>query len=400
MKKRFKYVKPEYRGARLYWYFRRHGERVRLSGDYGSPEFLTQYHELLGGKAGAALNAHGTVSGLIASHTSSLYWTEKIGDESRRMQMSVLKRFGRDHGTMPVRPLSKVNIEKMMALLPTLYAQRNWLIGIKPLMAHAVKLGWIEKNPCDGIRVDLPKSEGFAAWEDHQIEAYRARHAVGTMARLALELLLNTMARSGDAIKLGPRNKWNNKLRFTPRKTEGEELCPKVVLPVLPELEACIDAMPDITGYRGKRLGRRPREDQFTNRGQQELETATVSGQSKTDAQPATAGGGLSSSGTWRSRTQTATPTYLKNSEGQPFSSNVWARHFANWCKEAGLPDEYRAHGLRKAGMLKLVHAGATAPEIAACSGHASLAMVQKYIEARNKELLAERGMARLSEGA
>jgi hypothetical protein len=49
--------------------------------------------------------------------------------------------------------------------------------------------------------------------------------------------------------------------------------------------------------------------------------------------------------------------------------------------------------------MIRLVHAGATAPEIAACSGHKSLAMVQKYIEAQNRELVAERAMMRLQGG-
>jgi integrase len=64
-----------------------------------------------------------------------------------------------------------------------------------------------------------------------------------------------------------------------------------------------------------------------------------------------------------------------------------------------GCLTDYRAHGLRKAGMIRLVHAGATAPEIAACSGHKSLAMVQKYIKAQNRELLAERAMMRLQGG-
>jgi hypothetical protein len=81
VRKRLKYLDVHHAGGRLYWYFRRGGARASLPGEYGSPEFLTRYYELAGGK-GASLNMHGTVAALIASYTHSHYWLEKIGDES------------------------------------------------------------------------------------------------------------------------------------------------------------------------------------------------------------------------------------------------------------------------------------------------------------------------------
>ena len=51
-----------------------------------------------------------------------------------------------------------------------------------------------------------PKSMGHMTWLEPQVEQYRQRHALGTVARLALELLLNIAARRYDAHELGPQH--------------------------------------------------------------------------------------------------------------------------------------------------------------------------------------------------
>jgi hypothetical protein len=51
-----------------------------------------------------------------------------------------------------------------------------------------------------------PKSMGHMTWLEPQVEQYRQRHALGTVARLALELLLNIAARRYDAHEIGPQH--------------------------------------------------------------------------------------------------------------------------------------------------------------------------------------------------
>jgi len=75
----------------------------------------------------------------------------------------------------------------------------------------------------------------------------------------------------------------------------------------------------------------------------------------------------------------------------QPFASGAaFGAKFADWCNDAKLPAvecddgrtrNYPAHGLRKAALRALAHAGCTAPEIMAVSGHSTLAQVQVYID-------------------
>ena len=93
-----------------------------------------------------------------------------------------------------------------------------------------------------------PKSMGHMTWKPPQVGMYREHHRLGTMARLALELMLNIAARRGDAHRIGrphlsfdPDNQlWV--LTWRPGKTlrtTGKAL----TIPVLPSLQEALDAM-------------------------------------------------------------------------------------------------------------------------------------------------------------
>jgi integrase len=85
---------------------------------------------------------------------------------------------------------------------------------------------------------------------------------------------------------------------------------------------------------------------------------------------------------------------FLQTQYGAAFTS--LGNHMTKWCREAGLPKGYGAHGLRYAFCCAL--ADAEASDISAISGYVTLAMVQKYIARRNKEAGAMRAMTKLVE--
>src|SRR5262245_47121180 len=80
-------------------------------------------------------------------------------------------------------------------------------------------------------------------WGDEQIALYRERHANGTMARLALELMLNIAARRHDAHLIGRQHLRDAKLSWRPNKT-SRTTGKLLTIRVLPELQAALDAMP------------------------------------------------------------------------------------------------------------------------------------------------------------
>ena len=101
--------------------------------------------------------------------------------------------------------------------------------------------------------------------------------------------------------------------------------------------------------------------------------------------------------------------TYLVNDYGKAFASPAaFGNRFSDWCVAAGLKPvlcddgqtrNYRAHGLRKADLLALAHAGATGVELMAVSSHSSLKQVQEYIDEVDQERAAEAAMEKLNKG-
>jgi integrase len=110
------------------------------------------------------------------------------------------------------------------------------------LFAYAKKLKWIQSNPVeDAEKVGKDKLEGFYAWTEDDITKYKARHPLGTKARLALEIILWTGQRRGDARQFGPKHVASGSAAFVPGKT-GRGMG----MMIAPDLRAAIDAMPSV----------------------------------------------------------------------------------------------------------------------------------------------------------
>ena len=91
---------------------------------------------------------------------------------------------------------------------------------IRHLIAFAIAEGECKADPTIGMKTTRPaKSKGHLTWGDAQIELCRARYANGTMARLAIELMLNILARRHDAHLIGRQHLRNGYLSWRPAKT-------------------------------------------------------------------------------------------------------------------------------------------------------------------------------------
>jgi integrase len=209
-------------------------------------------------------------------------------------------------------------------------ARRSWFKAIKPLLQHAVPT-MLRDDPTFGIATPkLPNTEGHHTWTGVQIEQYRARWPNGSQQRLVFEFALETVSRRGEVVRLGPQHVSGGRIRIT--RTHGSR---DVDLPVTPELQAAIDAMP-------------------------------------------------------RSHL-----TFIMTAYGRPRSKFGLGTDFAKWARDAGLPDKCRLHGLKKAGLTRLADDGATTHELMAVSGHKTLAEVERYTREANARLLATSAMAK-----
>jgi len=349
------------RHGKLRHQFRRKGYKKKsLPGLPGSQMFMDAYQLLIEQTGGGALRVDiganrtktGTINALIVNYYKSDAFTEALAPETQRMRRNILERFRADHGDKRATLLRQDHIYKILEGRKR-HAKQNWLKTLRGLMAFAIAEGIRADNPCAGV--GLPKgakSMGHMTWLEPQIALYRDHHKLGTVARLALELLLNIAARRYDAHVLGRQhiilsNKdGKKKLCWRPHKTM-RSTAKMLKITIIPSLQAALDAMP------------------------------------KSEAL-----------------------TFLTTDRGRPFASAAaFGNKFADWCKAAGLKQilcddgrtrSFRAHGLRKSSLRALAHAGCTGIEMMQVSGHSSLKQLQEYLDEVEQEQMADSAMEKL----
>jgi integrase len=104
------------------------------------------------------------------------------------------------------------------------------------------KIKWATHNPLEDVEhPGRAKVAGFHTWTEAEIARYKARHPVGTKARLALEIILWTWQRRGDARLFGPKHIVRGKINFTASKNKAN-----LWLPIPSDLSRAIDAMPSV----------------------------------------------------------------------------------------------------------------------------------------------------------
>ena len=62
----------------------------------------------------------------------------------------------------------------------------------------ALKDGRIVDNPCLGVERERISTKGFKPWTESEVDRYEAHWPIGSMARLALAVMLYTGARRGE----------------------------------------------------------------------------------------------------------------------------------------------------------------------------------------------------------
>lgn len=313
------------------------GKRVPLPGAPGTTPFMEVYQAALAGEAprveiGASRSKAGTVNAAVAAYFASAAFGA-LAQNTKRNIRAALEKFRVEHGDKHIASLRRCDVERMLAARgSTPGAARIFLSALRALLRHAVLIGLRPDgdDATQGIRRPRLKSGGVRTWSETDIAAFKARHPIGSRARLALELLLGTGQRRSDIVKLGRQHIGSDgMLRLRQQKT-GKAL----TIPVHPELSRAIEAA--------------PRD-------------------------------GL---------------TFLLTERGKPFTPDGFTGWFRTMCDEAGLPPGTTAHGLRKACCRRLAEAGCSASVIAAISGHASLSEVERYTRAADQARMARSGVA------
>jgi integrase len=227
------------------------------------------------------------------------------------------------------------HLEKLLAKMIDTPAAANQLIAaMRDLMKYAMKRKLLVVNPAAEIKKRASKNPaGHHTWTPEEVAKFRAKHAVGTKARLALELIVTLALRRSDAIRLGPPDVRNGRLKYIQHKMR-EHLPSPIDVPMPTDVVAIVRQ---------------------------------------------TAGTGIR--------------TWLVDGHGKPFTEDAFSHWFADQVKAAGLPPRCTPHGLRKRCLTDLANRGKDTHAIMAVSGHLTLKEVDRYTRMADRARNADRAM-------
>jgi integrase len=276
----------------------------------------------------------GTLNAVLVGYYDSQMF-RALAPSTQVMRRAILERLRERHGDRRIATLPVEFIADTLDRLKPI-AARNWLKALRHLLDYAVAKKLRPDNPARGFKLPKPpRVTHRRAWTDDEVAQYEATHPIGSKARLAFALGLYTGQRLGDVARMGKRHIRNGEITIRQGKTGAQ-----LTLPVLPELQACLSAIPA---------------------GSAEIESLT----------------------------------FLVTKSGRPFRPTDLSEQFRVWCNEAGLPTDCMFHGLRATRCTQLADAGCSTHEIAAWSGHASIKEVERYTKAANQKRLAIAAVAR-----
>jgi integrase len=312
---------------------------VSLPGPVGSKAFLEAYHAAL---EAMPTQVQGTAKAGTWAALVNLYYGRKefsdLGEGSKDTYRNTLDPFVRKHGHRLVHQMEAKHVDAIMQERAETPAAANRLRKLmNQLMRLAILQGWRKDNPVLAVKNFTLDTEGHRPWTVEEIETYRRHYPIGTEQRLALELLINTGQRISDVVKMGRASIKDGAIHVAKQQKTGAE----VTVEILPALKVVLDEV----------MKRR------------------------------------------------ITPTFLVTQYGKPRTAQGLSTMFGEWVEKAGLPDGCHAHGLRKNFAILGAEHGLTTHQIAALTGHKTLAEVARYTAAVDRKKLAAAGMKKIRRG-
>lgn len=278
-----------------------------------------------------------SIAALIEAYRSSPKW-HALAEPTKRMYLIYLRAFDKA-GHLDVKDVRRRDILLLHDRIATTRgpgAAKGFLRASSALFNWAVDREWIEHSPV--TRIKTAPSKALRAWTRDEADAALAD--LPEHLRRVVILGLYTGQRRGDLISMPWTAYDGETIRLTQQKT-GE----KMVIPCHAALKAELDQW---------------------------------------QAQ-------------WKDANDTDL-TILRDGHGKPWQPTLLSHYLPEALARIGLPRGLNVHGLRKLAAANLADAGCSTHEIAAVTGHRTLAMVQLYTRSADQERLASAAIVRLSQ--
>jgi integrase len=336
----FPYVKPVRRKGKLYWYFSRTGQAlVRLPDAWGSVEFIEACRAAIAGETAPKLeigDERARAGSVSAAIITYLNSIDfgNLAPGTQRARRAILDRFRERFGHLPIEGLTGQRIEAILA-------EKAATPGAARHLFKALR--GVTKVAMRARLIDADPTMGVCKPKMPDTGGYKA-WSDEHIAKFEDTYPIGSRARLAEALMLYTGQRRGDIIRMGRQHIRGnfievrqQKTGTVLQIPLHPELLKILAAHP---------------ADNMT---------------------------------------------FLTTRTGQPFAAAGFTHWFRLKCREAGLPG-LSPHGLRKAMCRRLAEAGCRANEIAAISGHVSLAEVQRYTRDADQRRTAMAAMATIEQ--
>jgi integrase len=335
------------RHGKVVWYVRvGKGPRVRIRAAYGTPEFEQAYQAAVRGERprGPDKAARGTLGWLFQLYRQTSAWTD-LAKSTRYKREKIMMRVLATAGHQPVSAINEAHViagrERRAATPASAQAFIDTLHG---LFKWAVSMKLAASDPTLNVKVKTKSKRkgGYPPWTDEDMAKFEARWPRGTRARVIFDVLAYTGLRIGDVATLGRQHLKQRTVvidgqpvRRTVISIDSEKTGMRVELPLLPQLEATLDAGP------------------------------------------------------------TGDLAFIVTRRGTPWTKGALGTEFVAAARAAGVVGK-SAHGMRKAAATRAAENGATERELEAIFGWSGGRMATLYTKSANRGRLAAGAIGKL----
>lgn len=299
-------------------YVRLKGRLYRIHAQEGTEDFDREYWEILTGKR---MQAKTSWNALIEDYRTSDRWLG-LKPRTRQDYDKVMLYLREKIGPRDVKSLTRSDVIAAQKANSHRTRFANYIPQMLVILCeHAIDLGWIANNPAKGVRaLKTPqhRKKEHLPWPDWAVDKFRAE--ASDLPRLIFEIGVGSVQRPGDWVGFRWGDYDGDSLTLRQNKTDKP-----LVLPCTAELKSTLDTAKAALGV---------------------IPIAGKPILSKLDG----------------------------NQMGYRYMSQVMLRERRRLGLEA-----YDLHALRYRGVQELAWQGCTDDEIAAYSGHATKAMIEKY---------------------
>ena len=292
------------------------------------------------------LKASGSLAWLWDRYRETGGWTI-LKASTRRARENIMAHVIAKGGHLPAGSFLPVDIiASRDARAETPSQAKGFLVCMRAMFRWAVIAGHVKADPTIGIKAfPKVKNGGFPVWTDNDVDRYHARWPLGTRQRVWIDVLLFSGLRRGDAVRFGRQHcraiiiknaqGMPEKVTIATLTTEKSQHTMTVTLPILPILQATLDAGP------------------------------------------------------------TGDMAFICGASGGPLVKESFGNMFREACDQAGVFGK-SAHGVRKIGATTAADNGATEKELDSIFGWEGGNMSRVYTEAANRKRASLRAMAML----